>query len=208
MKPILVLYATREGHTRRIAEHIGELIRMRGQQVRLLDAATVAEPIELGAYAAAVLAASVHGGAHEREIVRFVKAHRAELERLPAAFISVSLTEAGAEDREKTAAQRAEASQQVGQMIQKFFDQTGWHPALVKPVAGALLYTQYGRLLRFIMKRIVAHQAGVTDTTRDYEYTDWPSIDRFVDEFMLQTLPAALGPTAAPAPPERTGEYR
>jgi menaquinone-dependent protoporphyrinogen oxidase len=189
MKPTLVLYATREGHTRAIAQHVAELLRARGQPVQLLDARAVTEPIRVADYGAAVLAASVHAGSHEREMVRFVRAHCRELERLPSAFISVSLTEAGAEDRDRTEAQRAEASEYVEKMIQKFFDDTGWHPTHVKPVAGALLYTQYGRLLRFIMKHIVAGQGGSTDTTRDHEYTDWASLDRFVDEFMTSRLP-------------------
>jgi menaquinone-dependent protoporphyrinogen oxidase len=188
MKPILVAYATREGHTRRIAHHVAELIRMHGREVQLLDVAAAEPPLEMGAYAAALVAGSVHAGAHEREMVRFVKAHRAELERLPAAFISVSLTEAGAEDPAKSAAQRREASRAVDQMIQKFLRETGWHPLHIKPVAGALLYTKYGRLLRFVIKRIVASQGGSTDTTRDHDYTDWPSLARFVEEFMC-TLP-------------------
>jgi menaquinone-dependent protoporphyrinogen IX oxidase len=54
-----VFYATREGHTRCIAEHI---------------ASTLAT------------------------MIAFVKRHRKELERLGAAFLSVTLSEAGAED--------------------------------------------------------------------------------------------------------------
>jgi len=212
MKPILVLFATREGQTRRIAEHVAELIRMRGREAHALDVGSLpAPPPEVGSYAAAVLASSVHAGEHEREMVRFVKTHRGELERMPAAFISVSLTEAGAEDPARTSAQRAEASIKVGQMIQKFFDDTGWHPSHVKPVAGALLYTQYGRVLRFIIKRIVSHQGGptdTTDTTRDHEYTDWPSLARFVDEFMCSTLtpgsrPSRISREAEPARRDR-----
>jgi menaquinone-dependent protoporphyrinogen oxidase len=170
----------------------------------VLDVATlVGPPPEIGAFGAVLVAASVHMGRHEREMVRFVRAHRGELARVPAAFISVSLTEAGAEDPGRSAAQRAEASRHVALMIEAFFDDTGWHPAHVKPVAGALLYTQYGRLMRFILKRIVRSQGGSTDTTSDHEYTDWPSLARFVDEFIRTALPPEAGPFA---PAERPRE--
>jgi menaquinone-dependent protoporphyrinogen IX oxidase len=66
MKPFVVFYATREGHTRRIA----------------------------GAF----VAASVHTGKHESEMVAFIERHRGEVDALPTSFLSVSLTAAAAED--------------------------------------------------------------------------------------------------------------
>jgi len=33
------------------------------------------------------------------------------------------------------------------------------------------------------MKRVVAKVAGDTDTTRDYEYTDWDDLRAFAREF-------------------------
>jgi menaquinone-dependent protoporphyrinogen oxidase len=46
------------------------------------------------------------------------------------------------------------------------------HPAKVHPVAGALLYRQYGFLTRFVLRMISKQKGGDTDTSRDYEYTD------------------------------------
>ena len=40
MKPILVVYGTTEGHTRKIAEFIAERVRKRGKNVDLVDSAT------------------------------------------------------------------------------------------------------------------------------------------------------------------------
>jgi menaquinone-dependent protoporphyrinogen oxidase len=51
-------------------------------------------------------------------------------------------------------------------------------------VAGALLYRKYGFLKRWIMKRIVARAGGDTDTSRDYEYTDWNDMRAFAKEFL------------------------
>jgi menaquinone-dependent protoporphyrinogen oxidase len=183
MKPIAVLYATREGHTRRIAGRVAEDLRARGFDIEFKNLRDDdADAIHLTDYAAIVLAASVHGGKHEREMMKFVKDHLTELERLPSAFLSVTLSEAGAEMSGKTPEERARFSADVQKVIDKFFEATAWRPERVKPVAGALLYSKYNPLVRLIMKRIAKKAGAATDTSRDYEYTDWVGLDRFVDE--------------------------
>jgi menaquinone-dependent protoporphyrinogen oxidase len=184
-KRIGVFYATREGQTQRIAEHVAAGFRRHGFEVEIGNVREKAA-IGLDHLSAAVLAASVHVDRHESEMVTFVKRHRTELERLPVAFVSVSLSEAGVERAGATAEQRAQASAAVHALIEKFVRQTGWRPRRVKPVAGALLYTKYNPLIRFVMKQIVKRAGGDTDTSRDYEYTDWVALDRFVEEFVRE----------------------
>jgi menaquinone-dependent protoporphyrinogen oxidase len=58
----------------------------------------------------------------------------------------------------------------------------GWHPSKVRAAAGALSYTKYNFLVRFVMKRIAKAQGASTDTSRDHELTDWEALDRIVDE--------------------------
>jgi menaquinone-dependent protoporphyrinogen oxidase len=185
MKPILILYATREGQTRRIAEHLAATVRARGHGADVVDAAHLPEGFSLVGYNAAIVSASVHTGRHESEIVKFVKNHKDALERIPTVFLSVSLSEAGAEDPASTPERRAQASADVERMIQDFLKETGWHPAKIKAIAGALLYTKYNFLLRFVMKRIARAAGGSTDTSHDHEYTDWEALDRLVDELAL-----------------------
>ena len=183
MKTVGVLYATREGHTQRIAEHVAAELRVRGLHPEVENLRERWAAINLRDYSAVILAASVHAGAHESEMVKFVKAHRDELESMPAAFLSITLSEAGAERTDATPLEHAQFVADVEQMIDKFFKDTGWHPQRVKPVAGALLYTRYNVLVRFLMKRIARKSGGSTDTSRDHVYTDWQALDHFVDEF-------------------------
>jgi menaquinone-dependent protoporphyrinogen oxidase len=184
MKPIAVLYATREGHTRRIAERLVEALGSAGYAAELSNVAKWRKaPPDFRGCAAALLAASVHGGRHEREMVELVKRYRAELERLPTAFISVSLTEAGAEDEGKPPEHRAHAAAEVKEMIDRFIQETGWHPDRIKPVAGALPYTRYNPFIRLVMRSIVRRQGGDTDTSRDYEYTNWDELVAFARSF-------------------------
>lgn len=199
MKPVLVAFATREGQTRKIAEHVANTIRARGDQAEVLDLGSAARvDIDPNAYAAVVLAASVHLGRHEREMVEFVKTHHEQLEQVPTAFLSVSLSEAGVEDMTATFESRSKAAIDVKKMVDDFCHQTGFHPSRVWPVAGALMYSRYGALVRFVMRRIARSAGQSTDTTHDHEYTDWKGLHRFVDALMME-----LENDAAAAPHDR-----
>lgn len=187
-----IFFATREGPTQRIAERIADDLRILGFDVDL-HAVRNTLPFSLKNYSAAVLTASVHAGSHEKEMVHFVKDRRCELESMTTAFLSVMLSEAGAERLDATPKEHAEFVQDVDRMLGKFFKETKWHPTLAKPVAGALLYTRYNYLVRLIMRTIAKKAGAATDTSRDYDYTDWVGLDKFVDDLAeeIQRSPAA-----------------
>jgi len=180
MKPLLVVYATRQGHTRKIAEHVAATMRARGDVVDVVDAHDPPAGFDVSRYGGVVLAASVHLGKHEPEMVRFARANHHALDRVPTAFLSVSMAEAGVEDGRRPFDQRAKAAEDVKRIVESFCHETGLHPLRVWPVAGALMYREYGVLTRFVMKMISKREGGETDTSRDYEYTDWKALDRFV----------------------------
>ncbi len=182
--PVLVLFATRQGHARQVAEYVAQAMGTRGRPAEIVDSAHISSGFTLARYSAAILVASVHLGRHEPEMTRFVKLRLAELERMPAAFVSVSLSQAGAEDLSAPAEQRERAASDVQRMIESFLAETGWHPARIQAVAGALLLTKYNFLLRFVMKRIARRAGGAIDPSKDREYTDWTALDQFVDELV------------------------
>ncbi len=72
---------------------------------------------------------------------------------MPSAFLSVRLSETGAKDSSATLAFREKAAAEARRMINSFLEQTGWHPSKIKGRAGALLYSKYNLLVRFIMRR-------------------------------------------------------
>jgi menaquinone-dependent protoporphyrinogen oxidase len=181
---IAIFFATREGHTSKIASRIADDLRTKGVNVDVVNVRAPGPPPNWSMYATAFVAASVHGQRHEREMIEFARRHRDDLRRIGAVFISVSMSEAGAEDMDAPAARREQSAADAQRMIDIFIKQTGWKPERYLPVAGALLYTHYNFLVRFVMKRIAKKNGGPTDTSRDYEFTDWPAIDRFVDEVM------------------------
>ena len=189
-KPVLILYATREGHTRRIADRLAEALRARGFVSDVINAAEVTASFSLAAYSSAILTAPVHRQRHAKEMTAFVKRHRHQLESIPTAFLSVSLSQAGAQDPQAPIDRRTQAAADARKMIDAFLMETGWTPMRIEAVAGALLYTQYNFLVRFIMKRIARQAGGDTDTSRDYDYTDWNALDRLVEEFVPAIAPS------------------
>ncbi len=179
-----VFYATREGQAERVAEHVARDLRMRNIDADLVNVKHVHGEFDWTGYDAAVVVASVHAWRHESEMIDFVRRMKDDLERLHAPFLSVTLSQAGAEQAANTPAQRESAHADALRMIDDFCKQTGWRPEHSLTVAGALAYTKYNVLVKWIMKRI-AHTAGFDGpSTRDYEFTNWPAVDRFVDEYV------------------------
>jgi menaquinone-dependent protoporphyrinogen oxidase len=173
----------RRTHPQRVTERVGAFIQARGFAVETINALHIPAGFSLDRYCAGVIAASVHRGAHEREIVEFVKDHVDALNSMPTAFLSVSLSEAGAEDEKAPPERRAQAALDVQKMTNVFLKETAWHPMRTKAVAGALQFTKYNFLVRFVMKRISRKAGGATDTSTDHAYTDWKALDDFVGEF-------------------------
>ena len=184
---VAIFFATREGHTRRIAARMAADLETRGALVDVYNVRT-AGPIDWSCYSSACVAASVHGGRHEREMIAFVKKHRGELERLSAAFVSVSLSEAGAEDEHRPDDHRRQSAADVQRMIDVFIKTTGWRPARTLAAAGALKYSKYNLLIKFVMRRIAGKMGGPIDTSRDYDFTNWTAVDRFAAEIAASAL--------------------
>lgn len=181
MSRVLVLYGTTDGHTQAIADVIGRTLQLGGLQTDIVHAGTL-QPL-VRDYAAVVVAASVHAGKYQRGVVEWAKRHAAELNARPCAFVSVSLGILQKSDPQVIA--------EIEAIVQRFKDTTGWNPAIVKHVAGALLYTRYNFFKRWIMKRIVAKAGGATDTSKDYDYTDWNDLRAFADDFRRRLAAAA-----------------
>lgn len=182
MRSIAIIYATREGHTRKFAEQIKADLCGQGVDAIVKNVKNELAQIDLRSHSAAILAASVRLGKHEREMVGFVKEHLAELTSLPTVFLSVSLSEAGVERPGQSQEARARCEVGVKEALDKFFEDTSWYPKHAKAIAGALPYSKYNPIVRFVMKQIVKRKGGDVDTTRDYEYTDWVALDHYVEE--------------------------
>lgn len=188
---VLIIYGTTEGQTAKIARRIGDELGARGIAADVLDVRYAPTSLTLANYGGVIVGASMHVGGFQPEIRTFIKRFRAEVERLPDAFFSVSLTAVYPQP-----AQHA----QLESHVTRFFEDTEWHPTMVASFAGALAYTRYGFLKRRVMQRIARQVGAPTDPTHDVEFTNWIDVVRFADEFAaaLNVKPTTpLWPVAA-----------
>lgn len=190
MANVLVLYATHDGQTRKIAERIATVLRVRRHLVELFEAGHAPRDLDLSRFQAIFIGSPIHAQGYLKPVVRFVQSHRTELDRVPTLFFSVGLAILS-----KTSDGRA----QTMTIVDKLVSETGWHPRRVELIAGALPYTRYNFLIRFVMRQIAKKEGGDTDTSRDYEYTDWNAVERLAVEFVEQV--AETRPAEVPLPP-------
>ena len=174
----LVVYASTHGHTAKIAARLAEAMRAQGLEVDVRDVKSAADA-RPGRYGVVVAAGSLHKEHHQSELSDWVSTNREALNAMPAVFISVSLTAADDSAESRAATKRC---------IDDFTSQTGWTPSRSEAVAGSLQYREYDFFTRQLMRLLMKHMGHPTDTSHDYDYTDWEAVDRLGGEL------AALAP--------------
>jgi menaquinone-dependent protoporphyrinogen oxidase len=190
---VLVLYGTTDGHTAKVASAIANTLRARGCAADVVCAGAPGGDRRAADYNGVIVTASVHEGTFQRPVRRWVRANGSDLVGRPTAFAAVCLA---------VLEHRAEAQRGITEIVERFLVRSAWRPDAVKLVAGAVPYTRYGWLKKLVMKRICAKAGGGTDTTRDYEYTDWHDVRNFVEQFaathgLVEPAPADEAPVPA-----------
>ena len=173
MARLLVLYGTTDGQTGKIARSLGATLRTCGHDSDVIAAAAAkaTDPFE---YDGVIVAASLRGGRYQKSVQRWVQRHAHALQPKPTAFVSVCLG---------VLQKNPKVQSDLTRIMNGFFSETGWQPAQSIIVAGALKYTRYNPFLRWFMKRLAAKAGGDTDTSRDYEYTDWAQLHAFALQY-------------------------
>jgi len=190
MANVLVVYATQQGQTEKIARYIAQSLAAAGHNSELFDVAHPTPRLDFGRFQCAIVGGPIHAQGYPRALLRFVRKNRAFFERVPAAFFSVGLA---------VASRTSDGRAQTDPLVQKFLAQAGWNPQRVELIAGALKYSQYNPLIRLIMRRIAAKEGGETDTSRDYEYTDFAAVERFAREFVASSGVGRAEGTSGPS---------
>jgi menaquinone-dependent protoporphyrinogen oxidase len=168
---IAIVYSSKHGHVRAIAERLAEIASVRHVECGVVDVRAAANV--LASCDAAVIAGSVHFGRHARALRRFVERKLAWLSSNPSAFLSVSGSAASLEGIPK-----------ANQYIDDFVRVTGWKPDLTLSAAGAMLFTKYDPLTRLMMKFAARTAGREADASRDVVYTNWHAVDDFMHQFI------------------------
>lgn len=169
----LLLYATREGQTRKVADRIASYLRNADHDVALVCAGDKHETagLDLSEFDQLVFGASMHAGGLEREIVEFINSHQDRISEIRRSLFLVLLSVATKDPAIRERSLRDARQKVVDQLHVSFED--------MEMIAGALMYSRYSWPLKWIMKRIAKQAGGDTDTSRDYEYTDWGQVEQY-----------------------------
>jgi len=166
---LLIVYGTTEGQTRKICEFIRDKAKQNGHTVSLNDSTQA--HLHPEGFDAVIIASSIHAEKFQDSISHYVQEHHETLNRIPGVFMVVSLT---------AATNEPESWKELEEITNNFLNRTGWHPEYVEQVAGALRYTKYNFLKKFIMRMIAQKHSNDVDTSKDYEYTDWEQVGRIL----------------------------
>ncbi len=168
MARVLIVYASTDGHTRKICERLRELI---GRHANLVTLVSIedAGAADLSMFDKIVIGASIRYGRHNPLVLEFVQANAPALDAKPNAFFSVNIV-----------ARKPHKNQpDSNPYLQKFLAQTRWRPKHLGVFAGKLDYPRYGFLDRLMIRLIMWLTNGPTDPRTVVEFTDWQRVEAF-----------------------------
>ena len=167
MTKYLFLYSTTDGHTKRICEYIGNILKHENHEIKI-------EPIsleikKLSEYDVIILGASIRYGKHQKSVFNFINKHKDLLETKKSAFFSVNVV---ARKSEKN-------SPYTNPYMNKFLKISKWQPNKLGVFAGKVDYPSYKFFDKYIIRMIMWITKGPTDISQSYEFTDWKVVENF-----------------------------
>jgi menaquinone-dependent protoporphyrinogen oxidase len=174
---LLIVYGTSEGQTRKIARFMEDVLQEASHKVTIADASD--DPPAPNDFDAILIGASIHMHKYQSAVADYITRHVSVLNKMHGAFFSVCLAVASDIEEEHLEAEK---------ITKDFLMQTGWKTLMTTQIAGALKYTKYDFFKRLIMKMISKREGRTTDTSQDYEFTDWVAVRKFVTDFLDEGL--------------------
>ena len=170
---VLILYGTTEGQTRKIAQFMKDEAEKMSHHVVIADASDNTPPP--AGYEVVLIGASVHMHKYQSAVFHYVKENSEALNKIYSGFFSVCLS---------VLADDEQIQKKLREVTAGFLTGTGWKPVDTEQVAGALLYTKYDFFKKLIMRMIAKKEGRDTDTSGDYEYTDWAKVKAFLNRML------------------------
>lgn len=167
----LIVFASTEGQTRKIAQFAFDRLTASGHSVAMFPASEAGD-VAPGSYDGAILGASLHAGRYQSEFISFVTEHAETLGSIPTLFLSVSLAAAGDDTEDWTSLRNIAAA---------MAKDTGWSPDSTEHVAGAFKFSDYDFFRYWAMRWIESKKDPAAEPGTDREYTDWEALEAVLD---------------------------
>ncbi len=162
-----MIYATTDGHTRKICQRLLEILQKHKQEVDLINIEDFDG--DLSKYDRVIIGASIRYGVHDKKIIELINTRQEELESKRNAFFSVNLV----------ARKPEKSSPETNPYVVKFFKKISWRPDMVETFAGMLEYPKYSFFDRTMIRLIMWMTKGPTDPKTVKEYTNWDKVAAF-----------------------------
>ena len=176
---VLILFATVEGQTAKIARFARDEVQKTGHDVVMSNASDMNAEVELDGIDQVILAAPVHERRHPRPFEMLITALRKDLSALPTMLISVSLSAAFPEGL-------SEARDYLTEMKMR----TEFKPDVELLVAGAVRTQSYDYFASQVMRHVVLRGRDYDPNQGEHEFTDWDDLAKQIDVFMNAKTPA------------------
>lgn len=164
---MLLLYASVDGQTLKIANFMVDQFNLKGQEVSIFEIDSFQDKLEN--FDKIIIGCSIRYGVHHKSVIDFVKKYKESLEKRQSVFFSVNLV-----------ARKPEKNQaDTNPYVIKFFKTISWKPKLVEVFAGKLDYKKYPFFDRIMIQFIMWMTKGPTDRNVKIEYTDWARVKAF-----------------------------
>ncbi|MET1413898.1 flavodoxin domain-containing protein [Roseibium sp. HPY-6] len=170
---ILIAYASTEGHTEKVAKHIGANLSADDHFVLYHNVRDVSGGLAVSDFDKAIIAGSVHSAKHQGDLELFVFANREQFAKMPTLFASVSLAAAFPDTRDEARG-----------YIDTFQKSASWQPSETVLVAGAVKPGNYDWFEKSALLEgdLAGHVNEELAQTR--EFTDWDALDTTVSDFV------------------------
>ena len=172
----LIIYASSEGQTEKIAQYLSEKLGENGIPADTYNVVThSADEIAIDSYDTVLIGSPLHYAEYDSRIEWCIRDNVEILNKLPTGFFSISLG---------IRSQHAADQHEVVKLTEDFLNELGFEPDVTTYFAGALQYSKYGWIKKRIM-RWIANKSGENDKdySTDHEYTNWAEVDRFARDF-------------------------
>ncbi|MDW3224733.1 MAG: flavodoxin domain-containing protein [Paracoccaceae bacterium] len=170
---VLIIYATVEGQTGKIARAVESQLKDLGQEVTVADTAERTAQVSFEGVKKVILAACVHERRHPQTFEVFLSAHREDLAKCDTLLLSVSLSAAFEECLE-------EAEEYVTELKMR----TKFAPTAELLVAGAVRSHHYDYYAMQVLRHVVLRGKEYDPSVDEQEFTDWDALAQKVARFI------------------------
>jgi menaquinone-dependent protoporphyrinogen oxidase len=170
---VLIIYATVEGQTGKVAKAAADHVRAAGMEPVLFDASDELAPLSFEGVTHVILAAPVHERRHPRSFETLLAASREDLAARKVLMLSISLSAAFPDAME-------DAQDYLVEMKMR----TGLAPDAEALVAGAIQAASYDWFETQVLRHNVLSGRSFDPEDGPHDFTDWDALAKTVRDFL------------------------